>query len=101
MLITLLVGDASFDPASTPIQLGRAPDQCGHVPQGRRLEPARRSNGQRCRIVEVRLDHAAAIEDAVRRVKKALGKIRYGEIVVKAANNKPIWVDKYERERVG
>lgn len=64
-------------------------------------QQASRINGQPCRIVEVRVDHAAAIEDAFRRVRKAIGEIRYGEVIVKVEAGKPIWVDKYERERVG
>lgn len=64
-------------------------------------QSASRSNAQPCRIVEVHVDQQAAIEDAVRRVRKALGEIRYGEVIVKVENSKPIWVDKYERERVG
>ena len=39
--------------------------------------------------------------DVLERVSKALDQIRYGEIVIKVQGGKPIWVDKYERERVG
>lgn len=34
-------------------------------------------------------------------VKKALEEVKYGEIIIKVQNGKPIFVDKYERERVG
>ena len=39
--------------------------------------------------------------EAIRRVAKALDEIQYGEIVIKVQGGKPVWVDKYERERVG
>ena len=42
-----------------------------------------------------------SIEQALNKVRKGLEQIRYGEIVVKVENGKPIWVDKHERERVG
>jgi len=31
-------------------------------------------------------------------VKKALGEIKYSEIIIKMQDGKPVWVDKYERE---
>lgn len=34
-------------------------------------------------------------------VKKALDEVKYGEIIIKMQDGKPVWVDKYERERVG
>lgn len=40
-------------------------------------------------------------EDAIRRVARALEEIQYGEVVIKVQGGKPVWVDKYERERVG
>lgn len=40
-------------------------------------------------------------EEAIRRVEKALDEIQYGEVVIKVQGGKPVWVDKYERERVG
>lgn len=39
--------------------------------------------------------------EALQRVSKALDEIQYGEITIKVQGGKPIWVDKYERERVG
>jgi hypothetical protein len=42
-----------------------------------------------------------SIEEAIKRVHKGLEKIKYGEIIVKVENGKPVWVDKHERERVG
>ena len=42
-----------------------------------------------------------SISEALRRVEEALKSIRYGEIIIKVQNGKPVWVDKYERERVG
>lgn len=30
-----------------------------------------------------------------------MDQIQYGEIIIKVQGGKPIWVDKYERERVG
>ena len=44
---------------------------------------------------------AMSIDQALEKVRKGLEQIKYGEIVVKVENGKPIWVDKYERERVG
>lgn len=40
-------------------------------------------------------------KDALAKVERAMREVKYGEIVVKMQNGKPIWVDKYERERVG
>ncbi len=42
-----------------------------------------------------------SIEETLQRVRKGLEQIKYGEIVIKVENGKPIWVDKHERERVG
>lgn len=42
-----------------------------------------------------------AISEAVKKVEEALKTIKYGEIIIKVQNGKPIFVDKYERERVG
>jgi Uncharacterized small protein (DUF2292). len=42
-----------------------------------------------------------SIEEALRRVRKGLEQIKFGEIIVKVENGKPVWVDKHERERVG
>lgn len=42
-----------------------------------------------------------SIEKALQNVRKGLEQIRFGEIIVKVENGKPIWVDKHERERVG
>ena len=44
---------------------------------------------------------AMSIDQTLEKVRKGLEQIKYGEIVVKVENGKPIWVDKYERERVG
>jgi hypothetical protein len=42
-----------------------------------------------------------SIKEALRKVEQALGSIRYGEIIIKVQNGNPVYVDKYERERVG
>ena len=42
-----------------------------------------------------------SIGEALEKVEQALRSIKYGEIVIKVQNGKPIFVDKYERERVG
>jgi hypothetical protein len=42
-----------------------------------------------------------SIEEALKRVRKGLENIKYGEITVKVENGKAIYVDKHERERVG
>lgn len=44
---------------------------------------------------------ALSIREALNRVEEALKSIEYGEIIIKVQNGKPIFVDKYERERVG
>jgi hypothetical protein len=44
---------------------------------------------------------ALSIREALNRVEEALKSIKYGEIIIKVQNGKPIFVDKYERERVG
>lgn len=41
------------------------------------------------------------IEKTLDAVKKALEEVNYGEIIIKMQDGKPVWVDKYERERVG
>lgn len=40
-------------------------------------------------------------DEVLQRVSAALDQIQYGEIIIKVQGGKPIWVDKYERERVG
>lgn len=40
-------------------------------------------------------------EEALRLVARALEEVEYGEIIVKVQAGKVMWVDKYERERVG
>lgn len=40
-------------------------------------------------------------EEALEAVKKALEEVKYGEIIIKMQDGNPVWVDKYERERVG
>lgn len=40
-------------------------------------------------------------KEELRRVERAMDQVVNGEIIVKMQGGKPIWVDKYERERVG
>lgn len=40
-------------------------------------------------------------EKTLEAVKKALEEVKYGEIIIKMQDGNPVWVDKYERERVG
>ncbi len=42
-----------------------------------------------------------SIGETVKKVEEALKSIKYGEVIIKVQNGKPIFVDKYERERVG
>lgn len=45
-----------------------------------------------------------SISVAVKKVEEALKSMecgKYGDVIVKVQNGKPIFVDKYERERVG
>lgn len=42
-----------------------------------------------------------SVREALKLVEEALESIKYGEIIIKVQNGKPIFVDKYERERVG
>lgn len=42
-----------------------------------------------------------SISETLKKVEEALKFIKYGEIIIKVQNGKPIFVDKYERERVG
>ena len=44
---------------------------------------------------------AMSIGEALKKVEQALKSMKYGEIIIKVQNGKPIFVDKYERERVG
>lgn len=39
-------------------------------------------------------------EKALGAVKKALEEVKHGEIIIKMQDGNPLWVDKYERERV-
>lgn len=40
-------------------------------------------------------------DEALRRVKEALNRVKYGEIIVKIQAGKPIHVESVNRERVG
>lgn len=42
-----------------------------------------------------------SISETLKRVEQALQTMKYGEIIIKVQNGKPIFVDRYERERVG
>ncbi|MDI9412102.1 MAG: DUF2292 domain-containing protein [Bacillota bacterium] len=42
-----------------------------------------------------------SVSETLKRVEQALQIMKYGEIIIKVQNGKPIFVDKYERERVG
>ena len=42
-----------------------------------------------------------SVSETLKRVEQALQTMKYGEIIIKVQNGKPIFVDKYERERVG
>ena len=46
-------------------------------------------------------ERAMSKEQALRLVAKALDQVEYGEIIVKMQGGKPVWVDKYERARLG
>ena len=50
---------------------------------------------------QVENSKAMSIGEALKRTEAALESIQYGEIIIKVQNGKPIFVDKYERERVG
>lgn len=41
------------------------------------------------------------VEEVLQRVRRALEGLEYGEVVLKVQGGKVIWVDRYERERVG
>ncbi|NLJ61638.1 MAG: DUF2292 domain-containing protein [Firmicutes bacterium] len=41
------------------------------------------------------------IKEALRKVELALESMKCNEIIVRVQNGKPVFVDKYERERVG
>ncbi len=42
-----------------------------------------------------------SIRETLMKVEEALRTMKYGEVIIKVQNGKPIFVDKYERERVG
>lgn len=44
---------------------------------------------------------ALSKEEALKLVAQALDQVEYGEVTIKIQGGKPVWVDKYERERVG
>ena len=48
-----------------------------------------------------RQDVVKGKQEALRKVSEAMDIVRYGEIVVKMENGKPVWVDALMRERVG
>lgn len=41
------------------------------------------------------------VEDVLQRVRKALDGLEFGEVVLKVQGGKVVFVDRYERERVG
>lgn len=41
------------------------------------------------------------VEEVLQRVRRALEGLEYGEVVLKVQGGKVIWVDRYERERLG
>lgn len=60
-----------------------------------------RSMARREFVVQQENNTNVSKEETLRRVSRALDQIQYGEIIIKVQGGKPIWVDKYERERVG
>lgn len=40
-------------------------------------------------------------EEVLERVGRALDEVKYGEITIKVQGGKAVWVDKFQRERVG
>ena len=60
-----------------------------------------RSNRERQFGEEQEMKHNIAKKEVLERVSRALDQIQFGEIVIKVQGGKPVWVDKYERERVG
>lgn len=42
-----------------------------------------------------------SIQEALRRIEAAIRSMQYGEVRIKVQGGKVVWVDKYERERVG
>lgn len=42
-----------------------------------------------------------SIQQTLKKVELALKQVQYGEVIIKIQNGKPIFVDKFERERVG
>ncbi len=44
---------------------------------------------------------ALSKEEALRLVAQALDEVQFGEVTIKIQSGKPVWVDKFERERVG
>ncbi|MEW6047104.1 MAG: hypothetical protein AB1609_11575 [Bacillota bacterium] len=53
-------------------------------------------NGRRDEI-----DPGLSKQRALELVARALDEVEYGEIIVKMQGGKPVWVDKYDRQRVG
>lgn len=51
--------------------------------------------------MEKKIPVGISVDETLLKVRKGLEQIRYGEIIIKVENGKPIYVDKYERERVG
>jgi len=46
-------------------------------------------------------DRELSIQRTLKAVEKALREVEYGEVIVKLQAGKVVWVDKFERERVG
>lgn len=40
-------------------------------------------------------------KETIEKVEKALDLVKNGEVIIKVQGGKPIWVDKFDRERVG
>lgn len=60
------------------------------------------TNGvESCRQIGARSEEGGLSKQiALEHVSRAMDEVEYGEIIVKMQAGKPVWVDKYERERV-
>lgn len=54
-----------------------------------------------CDVAEKNRAIQMSKQEAIKRVEAALDTMRYGEIIIKVQDGRPLYVDKYERERIG
>jgi len=52
-------------------------------------------------VPERKLEKNNVDKEVLEKVIKAISSLQFGEVIIKMQGGKVIWVDKYERERIG